>query len=80
LERIRRDTVLETRNFPLRVPAPREGRILFLLEPGSGIYADLAKSVPLQGGTYVSYVDIRPDSPSITIDGFEVVPSSSGGG
>lgn len=80
VEHVRRNAVLETRNFSLRIPAPREGRILFLLEPGSGIYAELAKTVPLQGGTYVSYVDIRPDSPSITINGFEIVPSLSGGG
>jgi hypothetical protein len=75
VERIRRDTVLETRSSPLRIPVFREGRILFLLEPDGAFLAELARSAPRQGGKFVSYVDITPGSPAIKVDGFEIVPS-----
>ncbi|MBP1624142.1 MAG: hypothetical protein H6Q07_2162, partial [Acidobacteria bacterium] len=77
--RIRRDKVLVNRSYPLTIPVSREGRVLFLLEPDGPFYAELAKAVPLKGGTYVSYVDITPDSPVIQVDEFEIIPSSADG-
>lgn len=76
-ERIRRDLVLENREegTPVIVPVFREGRILWLIEPQSAIYRQLASTQNLNGGRYVFYTDITGDSPSIRIDDFEVVPA-----
>jgi hypothetical protein len=63
--------------FPLTIPVPNNGRILWLLEPGSRVLGELAKSFPLKGGNSVYYTDITPDSPPILLDGFEIVPSQT---
>jgi hypothetical protein len=63
---------------PLRVAVFREGRILWLVEPDSAVYKQLAATQQLKGGKYVFYSDITSESPSITIDGFEIVPALFG--
>ena len=45
----------------------------------AALLKELAKIVSLQGGKYVSYIDITLDSPAITVDGFEFVPSAADG-
>jgi hypothetical protein len=75
VEQIVRDKRLGFRFSPLTMPIFRKGRIMWILEPDGSFLKELAKSVPLQGGKYVSYLDITPDSPSIVVDGFEIVPS-----
>ncbi|HEY2383277.1 MAG TPA: hypothetical protein VGK48_19040 [Terriglobia bacterium] len=76
-ERIRRDQTLEKREegAPVKVPVFREGRILWLIEPQSAIYRQLASTQKLNGGRYVFYTDITADSPPIRIDDFEIVPA-----
>ena len=60
VEHIRRDLLLEMRNTsrPLIVPVLRECRILWLIEPQSAIYKQLAATQPLHGGKYVFYTDV----------------------
>jgi len=78
-ERIRRDAVLEVREVPpLRVPIFREGRIIWLIEPDSAIYKQLASTENLHGGKYVFYSDITKDSSVFHLDDFEIVPSLFG--
>jgi hypothetical protein len=79
-EHIRRDQLLEMRNqgVPVTVPVFREGRILWLIEPQSAIYKQLAATQKLKGGRYVFYTDITVDSPSIRIDDFDIVPALYG--
>jgi hypothetical protein len=75
-ERIRRDALLELREIaPLRVPVFQEGRILWLIEPGSSIHQQLAAAQKLEGGKYVFYSDITKESAPFRIDEFEIVPS-----
>jgi hypothetical protein len=79
IEHILRDRVLEARDTaPLKIPVFREGRILWLIEPNSGIYKQIAAAQSLKGGRYVFYSDITPDSPPFAFDEFEVTPTSSG--
>jgi hypothetical protein len=79
-EHIRRDQVIEVRNtgLPVTVPVLREGRILWLIEPQSALYKQLAATQRLNGGKYVFYTDITADSPSIRIDDFDIVPALFG--
>lgn len=78
-ERIRRDAVLDVREpAPVRVPVFQEGRILWLVEPDSAIYKEIAAAQKLSGGKYVFYSDITKESSMFRIDDFEVVPSLFG--
>ena len=79
-EHIRRDQFLEMRDrsVPVTVPVFREGRILWVIEPESAIYKQLASTQQLKGGKYVFYTDITADSPSIRIDDFDIVPALYG--
>ena len=78
-ERIRRSALLELRETgPVRVPIFQEGRILWLIEPGSAIQKQLAATQSLRGGKYVFYSDITKDSPAFKVDEFEIVPSLFG--
>jgi hypothetical protein len=77
VEEIIRDKQLAFSLSPLKIPIFQKGRVLWLLEPDGPIYKELAKSVKLEGGKYVHYVDVGPDSPSIVIDGYEIVPSQA---
>jgi hypothetical protein len=75
VERIRRDLSLESHeNEPLEIPIFREGRILWLIEPGSDFHEKLAMTQKLAGGKYVFYSDITRDSPAFTIDGVRITP------
>jgi Dolichyl-phosphate-mannose-protein mannosyltransferase len=75
-ERVRRDAVVDLREIePLRLPIFQEGRILWLIEPGSAIHKELAATQKLLGGKYVLYSDVTKDSPPFRIDDFEIVPS-----
>jgi hypothetical protein len=75
-ERIRRHALLDVREIePLRLPVFQEGRILWLIEPGSVFHKELAATQNLMGGKYVFYSDITKDSTPFTINGFEIVPS-----
>ena len=79
VEHIRHDVLIEMRNsIPLRVPIFREGRVLWLVEPGSAFYRQLAAVQKLSGGKYVFYSDITPDSPAFGIGEFEVFPTLFG--
>jgi hypothetical protein len=80
IEHIRRDVLLEMRNFsrPLSVPVFRECRILWVIEPQSAIYKQLLATQPLHGGKYVFYTDITPASQPFMVDEFEIVPSLYG--
>ena len=75
-ELIRRDAALDIREIePLRLPIFQEGRILWLIEPGSALHKELASSQNLIGGKYVFYSDVSKHSTPFRIDGFEIVPS-----
>src|SRR5439155_22802846 len=74
VDRVRRDLVLESRETPLEIPIFREGRILWLIEPGSAFHKHIAAVQNLTGGKYVFYSDITPDSPPFTIDGVQIIP------
>jgi hypothetical protein len=75
VERIRRDLSLESRQIePLEIPIFREGRILWLIEPGSAFHQKLAMAQNLGAGKYVFYSDITRDSPAFTIDGVRITP------
>jgi hypothetical protein len=80
VEHIRRDLLLEMKNTsrPLSVPVLRECRILWLIEPQSAIYKQLAATQPLHGGKYVFYTDVTPASQPFTIEDFEIVPALYG--
>ena len=79
IEHIRRELLLEKReSAPLRIPIFREGRILWLLEPDSAIYKEVASKQQLHGGRFVFYSDITSESPSLTVDDFEIVPALFG--
>ena len=78
-EAIRRHSRIDVRNTaPVKIPIFREGRILWLIEPGSPIHKEIATKQKLTGGRYVFYSDITPESPTFTIDEFEIVPSLFG--
>ena len=79
VERIRRDVLMDMRQVgPLRVPIFREGRILWLIEPGSAIHKQIAASQALSGSRFVFYSDITTASPSFVVDDFEIVPALFG--
>jgi hypothetical protein len=80
VEHIRRDVLLEMRNTsrPLTVPVYRDCRILWVIEPESAIYRQLAATQSLHGGKYVFYTDITPASQPFMIDEFEIVPALYG--
>jgi hypothetical protein len=76
VEHIRRDVLLDVSEAaPLRVPIFREGRILWVLEPGSAIQRELSAKQKVNEGKFVSYSDITRDSPAFILDGFEVAPA-----
>jgi 4-amino-4-deoxy-L-arabinose transferase-like glycosyltransferase len=75
VERIQRNATMETRETaPLQLPIFREGRILWLIEPGSAFQKRLAAVQKLAGGKYVFYSDITPDAPPFTIDDIQIMP------
>jgi hypothetical protein len=77
VERIRRDKVIEAHGTsPLEIPIFREGRILWLVEPGSAFHKQVAAVQNLSGGKYVFYSDITRESPSFMIDDVRIVPGS----
>src|SRR5262249_35657762 len=63
---------------PLTVPVYRECRILWVIEPESAIYRQLAATQSLHGGKYVFYTDITPASQPFMVDEFEIVPALYG--
>jgi hypothetical protein len=75
VDHIRRDQVLEARGS-LEIPIFREGRILWLMEPGSAFHKEVAAVQKLTGGQYVFYSDITPQSPAFSVDGMKIVPTS----
>jgi hypothetical protein len=78
-ERIHREASLEVRDkAPVRVPVFQEGRILWLIEPNSAIYRQVAASQHLSGGKYVFYSEITKDTPPFRVDEFDIVPSLFG--
>ena len=77
IDHVRRDRVLEAREgATLELPIFREGRILWLMEPGSAFHRQVAAAQKLSGGQYVFYSDITPESPPFLVDGFKIVPTS----
>jgi hypothetical protein len=76
VQHIRRDVVVEKmENNSVRLPIFREGRVLWLIEPQSEIYKQLASVYKLGGGHYVFYTDIVAGSPAITLQGVEIIPN-----
>jgi hypothetical protein len=51
------------------------GRILWLVEPDSEVFKRLASVYRLNGGRYVFYTDITDDTPSVTLNGIEIIPN-----
>ncbi len=78
LQRIRRNTVVEARDaLALSIPVFAQGRLLWLLEPDGPMYRNLASVANLNGGRYVSYIDITPDFAPFDADGFKIVPQKA---
>jgi hypothetical protein len=76
LEHIRRDRLLENREArPLAVPVSRQTRVLWLIEPQSAIYRQIAAKQELKGGKYVFYSDMTSDSQPLMLDEFAIVPA-----
>jgi len=76
LERVQHGNVVEASDAtPLRLPVFREGRILWVIEPDSEIYKQIAAVQKLSGGKFVFYSDVTTESPAFTIDQFEIVPA-----
>jgi hypothetical protein len=61
---------------PLELPIFSEGRILWLIEPGSAFHKEVAAVQKLGGGQYVFYSDITPESPPFVVEGLKIVPTS----
>jgi 4-amino-4-deoxy-L-arabinose transferase-like glycosyltransferase len=79
VEQVRRDIRLSVRDVaPLRVPVFREGRILWLIEPYSEVHRQISARQKLNGGRYVFYSEITPDSPAFVVGEFEIVPALFG--
>jgi dolichyl-phosphate-mannose-protein mannosyltransferase len=76
VQRIRRDAVVETiENNSVKLPISKGGRVLWLVEPDSEVFKQLASVYKLSGGRYVFFTDITADSPSITLKGVEIIPN-----
>jgi hypothetical protein len=77
VEHIKRDRRLESRVVsPLEIPLFREGRILWLIEPGSAFHKEVAAAQTLAGGKHVFYSDVTRDSQPFVIDGVKIIPTS----
>ena len=78
-QRIQRDRYLETISGPLvRVPVPRGGRVLWLLEQNGPFHQALSKVKALSGGTQVFHTDIGADDLPFRVLNFEFVPTGAG--
>ena len=76
VQRIRRDAVIDTTdNNSVQLPIVKNGRLLWLVEPGSEVLKQLSSVYKLNGGRYVFYTDITGDTPSIRLNGVEIVPN-----
>jgi hypothetical protein len=76
VQRIRRDTVIETiENNSVKLPIVENGRVLWLVEPDSEVFKQLSSVYKLNGGRYVFYTDITGDTPSIRLNGVEIAPN-----
>ena len=76
VERIRRDRRLESRETsPLEIQLFHEGRILWLIEPGSAFHKQVASVQTLNGGRRIFYSDITRESAPFIIDGVKIIPT-----
>jgi hypothetical protein len=76
VQRIRRDAVINTiENNSVQLPIVKNGRVLWLVEPGSDILKQLSSVYKLSGGRYVFYTDTSGDTPSVRLNGVEIVPN-----
>ena len=76
VERVRRDVVADRiEDHSVKFPIFNTGRVLWLVEPGSEVLRQISSVYKLSGGRYVFYTDITGDSPSIKLDGVEIVPN-----
>jgi hypothetical protein len=76
VQRIRRDAVVETiESHSFKLPLLKGGRILWMVEPDSEVFKRLASVYRLNGGRYVFYTDITDDTPSVTLNGIEIIPN-----
>jgi len=73
VQRIRRDAVISTENKSVQLPIVKNGRVLWLVEPGSEVLKQLSSVYKLNGGRFVFYTDITGDTPSIRLNGVEIV-------
>lgn len=61
----------------LRIPIPLQARVLWILEPGSTLAAEVAKAVPVVAGQFVGYSDLTADQRAFRVRDFEFVPGGS---
>jgi hypothetical protein len=74
-QHIIRDHVLESMSGDtVRVPVPRSGRILWLLETGAPFHRALAATQPIASGQRVAYMDVAADATPFRVLDYEFVP------
>jgi hypothetical protein len=76
IQRIRRGAVIEKfEGNSLQLPVRQGGRVLWLVEPGSEVFKKLAAVYKISGGRYVFYTDMVAESPSVLLQGIEIIPN-----
>jgi hypothetical protein len=80
--RFRRDRALETRSPAeqdqlVRIPTPRGGRVLWLIESGGALHRALQTTAQLGARERLLYTDIPSDAQAFTAWNYEFVPSSN---
>jgi hypothetical protein len=76
IEHVRRDVIVDkTGTTSPRLPIPKNARILWVVEPQSEIYNQIAAAYKVSGGQYVFYTDTAGDSAAVTLQGVEIVPN-----
>jgi hypothetical protein len=80
--RVRRDQALETREAAqedgvVRIPVPRGGRIVWLLENGGALHRALQGVQHLEARQRLFYTDLPADAQAFTAWNYEFVPTSN---
>jgi hypothetical protein len=74
-EHIRGGHVLESVTGQVRVPVPRLGRILWLLEPGGSFHSELVHRGAVTVGRRVLYMDVGGEAAPFRVFDYEFVPT-----
>jgi hypothetical protein len=56
------------------ISVPNGARLLWIIEPGSALEAELRETLPVSGGRYVLYIDLPKDASPFAVAGFEFKP------